>query len=218
MSMFEDIFGKIPKNGQDSAKDESAKDESAENAGRPKIKVLDMTIDANGRITRGGDEPPPEVRAMLRNIIGMINGADPEAEAGSEHPLLKGLKRRPLFRKATIEEVQTFLGGIEELKVGDIVQHRGPEFEAMSWPEGLESAVVVRTFPAQFVIGGDNTPHIDRHTLRDCMILAIQNQDVEHEKWVAETEGREPRKPIYVEMSYDSRRLKKIGSIYDAKA
>lgn len=147
---------------------------------------------------------------VLRAVIA---GAGFKDEDVPKHPLLDLIKKRQPYRPTTAEEFIDFLEGIPEpLQVGDLVRQR-KNFILDEWPEGIGTTVVSQILTNPTRSGKERS--LDRATIEDVALMFTENTDEEIEAAFAKDEGREPRKARLVEFLFDSRRLEKIGSIYD---
>ena len=151
--------------------------------------------------------------ATLLGGLGRGLGDRPPAEGDTDdHPLLKklGLEPPAPFRAASKEEFLKFFGdGWEQFQVGDIVEVRAG-FQLDSWPKVGEQAIVSQVLETPIRRGAAFTEQMGRRN--DVALVFVQNTDAEVLEAMAEA-GQPEQQRIY-EFLYDSRRLKKVGSVF----
>ena len=156
---------------------------------------------------------PAGLGALLAGLmVGGLGG--PRDEANPDHPLLKKLGVTPPlpFRAATKEEFLSFFNGWSTLKIGDIVEIR-EGFELDQWPTKGEKAIVSQILETPIRRGTAYTEQMGRRN--DVALMFVSNTDTEVVAAMAEAMGEQPEPPHIAEFLYDSRRLKKVGSVFE---
>lgn len=160
----------------------------------------------------GGAGPGAAMAALLAGAL--FGGLGGKADDGKhdDHPLLRKLGVEPPapFRAATTAEFLAFFKGWPELKVGDIVEVR-EGYSLDQWPTKGERAIVSQVLETPIRRGAAFTEQMGRRN--DVALIFVQNTDAEVLAAMAEA-GESSTQRIY-EFLYDSRRLKKVGNVFE---
>lgn len=154
--------------------------------------------------------------AILAGLLGgLLDPRGPGAKDDGkhdDHPLLKrfGVTPPAPFRAATKEEFMAFFKGWTELKVGDMVKVR-EGYDLDTWPTKGEVAIVSQVLEQPIRKGAAYTEQMGRRN--DVALIFVQNTDAEVMAAMAEAGDVGPQKLF--EFLYDSRRLEKVGSVFE---
>lgn len=164
------------------------------------------------RIEGRAIELPPGFGQLLAGLIGGVG--QPREEADPDHPLMKRIAEQETlpYRPATKEEFLKFFKGWPELRVGDIVEIR-EDMQLDRWPAPGMKCIVTQVLKNPRRVGRPFSEEMGRQN--DVALMFMENADSEVIAAFAEQEGRAQGQPRIAEFLYDSRRLKKLGSVFD---
>lgn len=147
-------------------------------------------------------------------LFGGLAKGDADAGDVADHPLLKrmGIEPPAPYRAASREEFMTFFEGWAELKIGDVVEVR-EGYALDKWPTKGEQAIVSQVLETPLRRGTAYTEQVGRRN--DVALLFVTNTDAEVMAAMAEAAGEAVEAPHIAEFLYDSRRLKKIGNVFE---
>lgn len=172
-------------------------------------KIEGRAIEIGGRGNPGG-----ALAALLgAALFGGLGGpAAKDDGKHDDHPLLKklGLEPPAPFRAATRAEFIAFFEGWSKLEVGDVVVVRDG-YQLDTWPAKGEQAIVTQVLEQPIRRGTAFTEQMGRRN--DVALMFVQNTDAEVLAAMAEA-GEKSQQRVF-EFLYDSRRLQKVGNVFE---
>lgn len=176
--------------------------------------MKDMPEDLRKLLGGSPDIPtglPPGMDAVLASLLGDIiaGGGKRPGRGVAQHPLLKA--KEPPFHPASKQEFLDFINGApkEPLKVGDIVIGRPGYFNDL-WPKIGQQAIVSQVLTVPMRTGKLGTAEAGRY--QDVALMFFENDDSEIDEAFGD---KTTRPPEMAEFLYDSRKLTRVGSVYD---